>query len=325
MHLMHTIITLSLTPLPPHAPPIPPPLAIRIIDHHLLSFSPDPFLPWILLAAVLVKKLTKVMEGTRRLNPDALPFYPSRSRHFKPSSGVPPPPSPSLPPHQSPSPPTWLGKSSFRFSNSLTPVPKGPRIRGGRGTPGRRFVSAGRVIGGDDGRRDGGRPLWVRKGVYREVTPLDPDENSTSIMIRNIPNNYTRELLVKLLEDHCKQENKKDENVVRSAFDFVYLPVDFKYRLNAGYAFVNFTTPDAAWRFQKSIKGKGWDLFQSKKIADVARAKIQGKDALVRNFERMQLQSPSSEYLPVWFDPPRDGSMPSSTMKMHAIGSVESW
>ncbi|KAI3709758.1 hypothetical protein L2E82_39524 [Cichorium intybus] len=155
--------------------------------------------------------------------------------------------------------------------------------------------------------------------------PLDQNENSTSVMIRNIPNNYTRELLVKWLDGHCKEENEKEENSIRSAFDFVYLPVDFKHRLNAGYAFVNFTCPDAAWRFYKSIKGKPWELFESKKIADVARAKIQGKDALVRNFERMQLRSPSSEYLPVWFDPPRDGGESSSTMKMHAIGKVESW
>ncbi|KAL4563719.1 hypothetical protein LXL04_027764 [Taraxacum kok-saghyz] len=266
------------------------------------------------------------MDDPRRLNPHASPFYPSRFLYFKPSSdfNLPPPP-PSLPPQQLPPPPpataAEIGKRPFSYA-ALTPVPKGPRIPGGRALA-RRRATAGRGGAGDDGHRDGVRPAWIRKGVIREVTPLDPDESSTTIMLRNIPNNYTRKLLVELLDKHCKQENEKDENGVRSAFDFVYLPVDFKHRLNAGYAFVNFTTPEAAWRFHKSIKGKRWDLFESKKIADVARAKIQGKEALVNNFEKMQLRSPSSEYLPVWFDPARDGCMASSTMKMHAIGNVE--
>ncbi|KAL9994953.1 putative mei2-like RNA recognition, RNA-binding domain superfamily [Helianthus debilis subsp. tardiflorus] len=141
-------------------------------------------------------------------------------------------------------------------------------------------------------------------------------------MIRNIPNNYTS-LLVEFLESHCKHENEKAGNTIRSAFDFVYLPVDFKHRLNAGYAFVNFTTSEAAWRFRVSVKGKKWDLFKSKKIADVSRARIQGKDALVKNFERMRLCSPSWEYLPVWFEPPRDGCMMGSSSKMHTVGEVQ--
>ncbi|KAJ9565446.1 hypothetical protein OSB04_001412 [Centaurea solstitialis] len=245
---------------------------------------------------------------TPRLNPNAPPFYPSSFRHLPPTTDQ------TLPPPKA---------CSLRYS-SLTPVPTGPRIRGGRS--GRRPARAPAVGRGNGGNGGGGQPLWRRRGVQREIMPLDPDQNSTSVMIRNIPNNYTRKLLVEFLENHCKNENENEnnKNAIPSSFDFLYLPVDFKHRLNAGYAFVNFTSSDAAWRFHKSIKGKHWDLFQSKKIADVTRAKIQGKEALVKNFERMQLRSPSSEYLPVWFDPPRDGcSPPSSSMKMHTIGSVQ--
>ncbi|KVH89319.1 Nucleotide-binding, alpha-beta plait [Cynara cardunculus var. scolymus] len=272
------------------------------------------------------------MEDTRRLNPQAPPFYPSTFHH--------------LPPYQPPlTDQTKLSPSPKSFLRyPLTPVPTGPRIRGGRCNSGRRAARAAAAVGRrrDDGNDRGRRQLlWRRRGVYREIMPLNPDENSTSVMIRNIPNNYTRELLVEFLENHCKHENENEKNTIRSSFDFLYLPVDFKYyyiyiidngsmcrhRLNAGYAFVNFTSSDAAWRFHKSIKGKHWDLFESKKIADVTRAKIQGKEALVKNFERMQLRSPSWDYLPVWFDPPRDGCSPSSSsssmMKMHTIGSVE--
>ena len=200
------------------------------------------------------------MDDPRRLNPHASPFYPSRFLYFKSSSDFNfPPPPPSLPPQQLPPPPpataAEIGKRPFSYA-ALTPVPKGPRIPGGRALERRRRTAA-RGGAGDDGHRDGVRPAWIRKGVIREVTPLDPDESSTTIMLRNIPNNYTyvvnlisinlllliiylllylftykignsRKLLVELLDKHCKQENEKDENGVRSAFDFVYLPIDFK-------------------------------------------------------------------------------------------------
>ncbi|GJX83529.1 putative ribonuclease H-like domain-containing protein [Tanacetum coccineum] len=64
-------------------------------------------------------------------------------------------------------------------------------------------------------------------------------------------------------------------------------------------------------------------LIQSKKIAQVVRAWIQSKNSLVKHFEDMRLYRPSKEYLPVWFDPPRDGSMSCLTTKgMHTIGAV---
>nr|GFB59944.1 putative RNA recognition motif 2, nucleotide-binding alpha-beta plait domain protein [Tanacetum cinerariifolium] len=64
----------------------------------------------------------------------------------------------------------------------------------------------------------------------REILKLDPSDHvSTSVMIRNIPNNYTRKLLVKFLEDHCKTQNEMMGNDEKSAFDFVYLPIDFSF------------------------------------------------------------------------------------------------
>ncbi|GJZ53607.1 putative ribonuclease H-like domain-containing protein, partial [Tanacetum coccineum] len=58
-----------------------------------------------------------------------------------------------------------------------------------------------------------------------------------------------------------------------------------------------------------------WLLFKSKKIAQVVRAWIQSKNSLVKHFEDMRLYRPSKEYLPVWFDPPRDVSMSCLTTK----------
>ncbi|GKE55401.1 MEI2-like protein 6 [Tanacetum coccineum] len=95
------------------------------------------------------------------------------------------------------------------------------------------------------------------------------------------------------------------ENNGKSAFDFVYLPIDFKHCLNVGYTFVNFTTSEAVWKSHVCITRKSWPLFKSKKIAQVVRSWIQSKNSLVKHFEDMRLCRPSKEYLPVWFDPPR--------------------
>ncbi|GJU27699.1 putative reverse transcriptase domain-containing protein [Tanacetum coccineum] len=68
---------------------------------------------------------------------------------------------------------------------------------------------------------------------------------------------------------------------------------------------------------------ESWLLFKSKKIAQVVSALIKSKNSLVKHFEDMSLCRPSKEYLQVWFNPPRDGSMSCLTTKgMRTIGPV---
>ncbi|KAL2988931.1 hypothetical protein AAZX31_11G110800 [Glycine max] len=110
-------------------------------------------------------------------------------------------------------------------------------------------------------------------------------DGETTVMIRNIPSKYTRELLVKFLEDHCLKVNRTTENEackekgeeesIGLAFDFVYLPIDFKSRMNKGYAFVNFTKPQAARKFRNTASRLKWDMFQSNKIREVVSARLQ--------------------------------------------------
>ncbi|GKD57812.1 ribonuclease H-like domain-containing protein [Tanacetum coccineum] len=105
------------------------------------------------------------------------------------------------------------------------------------------------------------------------------------------------------------------ENNGKSAFDFVYLPIDFKHCLNVGYTFVNFATSEAVWKSHVCITRKSWPLFKSMKIAQVVHAWIQSKNSLVKHFEDMRLYRPFKEYLQVWFNPPRDMSMSCLTRK----------
>ena len=62
----------------------------------------------------------------------------------------------------------------------------------------------------------------------------------TTLMLRNVPNNCTREMFLGLLDEHG----------FAGRYDFVYLPCDFYRQANLGYAFVNLVDSaavDALW------------------------------------------------------------------------------
>jgi len=65
----------------------------------------------------------------------------------------------------------------------------------------------------------------------------------TTVLLRNLPTDFTRAELVELLEDEGFD----------GTFDFVYLPIDFGNEACLGYAFVNFRCPGDARRC--------WEIF----------------------------------------------------------------
>ncbi|KAL6962095.1 hypothetical protein U1Q18_037050 [Sarracenia purpurea var. burkii] len=91
---------------------------------------------------------------------------------------------------------------------------------------------------------------------------------------------------------------------------------------NLGYAFVNFTSAEAAERIQDLLQDYKWGVFKdscgslrgSKKVCEITWARIQGKEELVRHFRNSNFACRNTEYLPVVFSPPRDGSSSSLPM-----------
>ncbi|KAI3802227.1 hypothetical protein L1987_30357 [Smallanthus sonchifolius] len=79
---------------------------------------------------------------------------------------------------------------------------------------------------------------------------------------------------------------------------------DFTNGANAGFGFVNFTNSKAALRFRDAFHGKRWELSSdSPKVAEISRARIQGKKAIVNHFKMACFACASDEDLPVLFEP----------------------
>lgn len=117
-------------------------------------------------------------------------------------------------------------------------------------------------------------------------------DSRTSLMVRNIPNKYTQNMLLSEFA-----ENGHGPGVI----DFFYLPIDFKNRCNRGYAFINFIDYRDILAFHKQYYGKHWRTFNSDKICDVTYARIQGKAAMLKRFENSALMEKDEEYKPLVF------------------------
>merc|ERR1719318_1434859 len=83
-----------------------------------------------------------------------------------------------------------------------------------------------------------------------------PEEERTTVMLRNLPNKYTQEHILNLLHEYEYGEH----------YDFFYMPIDFRSKSNMGYCFINFVNPEEAAEFKKLFAGfSDWKLNSVKK------------------------------------------------------------
>ena len=107
---------------------------------------------------------------------------------------------------------------------------------------------------------------------------------------------------MQIIDQHCSIENAKiTSGGVKSEYDYLYLPIDFRYDLklylfrvlllypsvtllvsvlpstgaNKGYAFVNLTTPEAARRLHDHLHGHRWQVNGSGKTCEVDHGDIE--------------------------------------------------
>jgi len=84
-------------------------------------------------------------------------------------------------------------------------------------------------------------------------------EERSTVMFRNVPNDYTRDHLMKIL----------DEEGFEGKYNFIYLPVDFRSKSGFGYAFINLINGEVAEAFKDVFNGfQKWSM-PSQKVAEV--------------------------------------------------------
>ena len=92
---------------------------------------------------------------------------------------------------------------------------------------------------------------------------LSLEDKRSTIMIKNIPNKFTREKLLELI----------NKNFL-GTYDLFILPKDGNKNRNFGYAFINFI----------SFNGKKWVDTNSNKICEITYSKIQGRSELISHY-----------------------------------------
>ena len=96
-------------------------------------------------------------------------------------------------------------------------------------------------------------------------------DKRTTLIIRNIPNKYTMQLFQNEINEHFFGK-----------YDILYLPLDFVNKTNLGFGFINFIDPIHILYFYSEFFGKKWNIFNSEKRCQLAYAKIQGKNSILK-------------------------------------------
>ncbi|CAE7943405.1 NLP2 [Symbiodinium necroappetens] len=101
------------------------------------------------------------------------------------------------------------------------------------------------------------------RGTAVPTKPVEcdlPMEECTTVMLRNLPNNYTRAMLLAML----------DSEGFEGKYNFLYLPIDFQSRACLGYAFVNLVDPSYVAQFWAKFSGYSKWVLPSKKVCGVS-------------------------------------------------------
>lgn len=143
------------------------------------------------------------------------------------------------------------------------------------------------------------------------LTKLQQEGPHHTLMLRNLPNNYTRVMLLSLL----------DSEGFSGQYDFVYLPIDFKSHASLGYAFVNLSTTQAAERCWKVFEGFNKWVVPSSKVCSVNwSTPFQGLDAHVERYRNSPVmhEHVPDEYKPMLLSEGKRLPFPPPTKKIRA-------
>merc|ERR1711865_42149 len=77
------------------------------------------------------------------------------------------------------------------------------------------------------------------------------EDTRTTVMLRNLPRDFSRAVLLKLLDDKG----------FAGKYNFLYMPLDFVRQAGLGYAFLNLVTPEVVKEFWEAFDGfSAWSV-----------------------------------------------------------------
>jgi len=121
-----------------------------------------------------------------------------------------------------------------------------------------------------------------------------PNDDRTTLMFRNLPNNYNRSTLLSML----------DSEGLKATYNLVYLPTDFRNFAGFGYAFVNFASHNDARQAKLAFQGFSKWRVPSRKTCDVVwSGPVQGLQAHTERYRNSPVMHDSvpDEYKPAVF------------------------
>jgi len=142
--------------------------------------------------------------------------------------------------------------------------------------------------------------------VTPQTTMSDVDEYQTTVILRNIPLEYTRQMFLDMLE----------EAGFAGKYNFVYMPRDFQRSFGLGYVFVNMTTSESAMEIQSAFNGFCDWAIPSQKICAVGWSnRHQGLDEQIKRYRNSPIMHDAvpDEYKPVLFQHGRRVAFPPPT------------
>jgi len=84
-----------------------------------------------------------------------------------------------------------------------------------------------------------------KAGGKQEEQSKRSEDTRTTVMLRNLPRDFSRAVLLKLLDDKG----------FAGKYNFLYMPIDFVRQASLGYAFVNLVTPEVVTEFWEALDG----------------------------------------------------------------------
>jgi len=151
-------------------------------------------------------------------------------------------------------------------------------------------------------------PIAVEEIAVEDLTIY----NARSLMLRNIPNKYTREMLV----------NAMRERDVLKYVDFFYVPIDLRRQHCVGYCFVNLTSTEGNARFIEAFEGvklEGAD----EKTCSISVGKVQGLESNIEAYRNNAVMFMNERYHPMLFKNGQEIPFPAPTISRAEVRHVK--